>query len=209
MKMGLALMAATLMMVSQAANAEKFECAFLQERMKGGKSNGFSCSMMPEVAYLTNAYIPKRNEHCNIEERYSFENYVNFIADTANNLVVWETEFGIIDEAKPDYMRYLIKEGVSAKEAKLTADKINRESTMMDIKNHHIQNEKLYFDMATKKVFDEPKLAKAHFVSFGNKSKHYQLYIPEVSGHAILTSYHSMTDYSAVELKFGRCRLIG
>lgn len=202
-----------LMIIPTLVFSQKFECAFIQDKNPLGKSNEASCSMTPEKVYYVQGYIPQISEHrkhCNIKDIFTYSDYENFIVDTELNTISWDEHRGLTENAKPKYRKHLIeKQGYSEKSAdeeiktygEVTHYKFN-------INNHHISKQSIYMDSITGKMYSPHKEVPAHSFIFSDNIYLHHLYIPEASGHAILTSPGGMEDSSWLGIKFGKCRKI-
>jgi hypothetical protein len=192
--------------VSFPASAATFECAFLQDKYASGKSNKASCSMLPEKVYSTKDYSPKKNEHCEVEAVYSYEDLENVKIDTEKGTVSWVEHTGLTDETKQKQKEYYLKQGKNAKEADEEVNIEHRERQTYQIKGYHKSQQPIYFDPLMKKPFKPRKEVPAHTIIFADGTELFYLYIPESSGHAILLRPTGMMDSSWVEMKFGNCR---
>ena len=199
------------MLIPTLVFSQKFECSFLQDKNPLGKPNEASCSMMPEKVFYTNNYIPQISEHkkhCKVTDVYTYQDYKNFIIDIELNTISWDEHTGMVEKAKPSYKKYLIeKRGYSEKSANKNIKDIGAVTHhKFSINKHHITKKKIYKDSITGKFYKPPKEVPEHSFIFSDDIYLYHLYVPEASGHAILTSPTGTEDASWINIKFGKCR---
>jgi hypothetical protein len=181
----------------------RFECGFVQEKMVNGKSNKASCSMDPEKVFSAK-YKQKSTKHCDIDEVYVYEDYTNFFVN--EKFVSWTSHEALTERAKSIQKKHYLKKGMSEKEAD---EKVNWKGVtdyLFPIFSHYIQQHEIYLNSLTQKPYKKPPKQKVHLYTFGNNINSFSLYIPEVSGKAILIEYSSMEDSSWATLRFGTCR---
>jgi hypothetical protein len=182
----------------------EFECGFIQEKSVNGKSNEASCSMDPEKVFSTSQYHHKPTDHCDVDEVYGYEDYINFFIN--DKLARWDWQYGLIESAKPRQKRYYIQQGKSEEEAEKSVNAIHVRHYMFPVFSHFINQDEILINSLTQKPYKNPRKQKIHIYTFGDDSWSFTLYIPEVSGKAILIKYSSEEDSSWVNIRFGTCR---
>ncbi len=198
-----------LLLITQYAHGESFECAFIQEKYSSGKSNQASCSMLPEKVYSTKWHTPRKNEHCEVKAVYSlFDDLTDVIVNTDKKSVIWTNHLGIIDDAKTKQKANYIKQGMSEDKADKKVNFEKKDMEYFKIVTHYKSNTRIYFDEVTGKAFHPPKEVPEHTLILSNKHSLFYLYIPEASGHAILLAPRGEADSSWINIRFGKCRKI-
>lgn len=187
--------------------AQTFECAFLQDKYASGKTNKASCSMLPEKVYSTKGYTPKKNEHCDIDKVYLYEDIEDVVIDSKSGLISWTKHRGLTEDAKPKHKKYLIKKGHSEKEAVKRVNFENRQQESFIIKTHQTSKQRIFIDGVTGKILDPPKEVPEHNFIFTDGRSIFYMYIPESSGHAILMEPRGDAETSWVGMRFGKCRI--
>lgn len=195
--------------LSTTVYADKFECAFIQDKYRNGKPNQASCSMFPEDVFSTIYYAPKPWQHCNIDSVDFYMDLEEVEINTDSNLVKWTLHYGFTEDAKEEHKEYLIKKGgVSPKEAENRVNAERKEEVFFRIVSKHTSKQRIYIDSITKKIYDPPKFIDQHHLIIENKNHTYVIYIPESSGHAILHENTGNEENSWIKILFGKCRKI-
>lgn len=195
------------LMIAPAAHAARFECAFMQDKYLAGKANDATCTMSPENTFATSSNpTPSRTALCNVNAATSYTEYRDFLIDTDKKTVTWDEYFGVIESVIPAMRRRYILEGKSETEAnRLTRDRLIGSQQYLIASFTEAQNY-LYWDERTKKPYDPPKDVKEYFLILKDGHTTLQLYIPEASGHAILSKYAGYELASWINMRFGQCR---
>ncbi len=181
-----------------------FECYFIQEKHKGGKSNQASCSMNPEVIFSSSMSAHSPTEHCDVDDAYICWDYLDF--KVTDHWVGWDDKMSFSAEAKISAKKDYIKEGKSEEEAEKLASRTRTTKYMYVVLNHLTQTSEFRFSVSTNQYYKEPKKQIVQLYSFGDEDSLYTLYIPMLSRKAILIRYISDEDISWIRIRFGKCR---
>jgi hypothetical protein len=195
-----------------AQQAQQFECGFVYEKMKDGKSGAASCSYSAEKVFSFAGATPfPSKEHCRTEDNGRYEDLVNFRVDLATNKVAWDEQSGLSPFYVPRMIEFYMREEKLSKEAATEMVARSQGST-----THHdfdiLHTDKIfditYVDEITKKSLSVPEHTLAYLVTFRDDTNNYSLYISGKRGNAILSEYVGGLegDASWVNLRFGKCR---
>ena len=180
------------------------ECGFIQEKIVNGKSNEASCSMDPEKVFSTSQYHHKPTAHCDVDEVYGYTDYINFLVD--DKFARWKSQYGLTEKGKLKQKQYYIQKGKSEEEAERSVNSIHVIKYLFPVFSHFVGHDKIWINSLTQKPYKKPRKQKTHIYTFGDDNQSFTLYIPEISGKAILIEYSSMEDLSWVNIRFGNCR---
>jgi hypothetical protein len=197
-------------------DARGFECGFIYEKTKGGKSGAASCSYAPDKVFsnISRSFSP--GEFCDIKEVFEFEDIrlrIDFDADK----VVWEHEEGLAPFAIPLLVDHLMrKEHIGKAEAtkKVTQPKppLWRQPWTYRIFYVHKGDEFVSHDPVTQSLPKQPTHMPVYTVTFGYISGNtlYSLFIPDNGGNvdAILSRYWANGTSSWISMRFGKCRAL-
>jgi hypothetical protein len=196
-------------------DARGFECGFIYEKTKGGKSGEASCSYTGERVFSTSSRPFPPREHCDTKEVFSFED-VNLRIDLGANRVVREREGGLAPFAVSQMIDYYMrKENIGKDEATRKVTKrpqLSPKQLTYRIFHVHKGGEFVSHDPVTQALPKEPKNMPVYTVTFGwdGGNNFYSLFIPDngTVGDAILS--HSVADGASswVNLRFGKCRIL-
>ncbi|YBW37785.1 hypothetical protein ACMYR2_0275 [Nitrobacter sp. TKz-YC01] len=89
-------------------NARGFECGFIYEKTKNGKSGDASCSYTGETVFSSASRSLPRNEHCYTKNVFSYEDF-NLQIDLAASKVVWDREDGLAPFAFTRMVEYYMR----------------------------------------------------------------------------------------------------
>jgi hypothetical protein len=192
-------------------NPKAFECGFIYDKFKGGKSGEASCSYMGEKVFSTANDPFPANEHCKTEPVFGFTDLKNFQIDLPTKKLTWDAQGGLASFAEAEMIDYYMKkEKISREEA------TKRATTKQPIVHYaftisHAQRiyDTIYIDEINRTPLNPPKNIPADLITFGEPGSNYSIYISENSGNAILSEYVSDNDGTWVNLRFGKCRILG
>jgi len=196
-------------------DARGFECGFIYEKTKGGKSGKASCSYTGERVFGTSSRSFPPREHCDTKEVFDFED-IRLRIDLQVNNVVWEREEGLAPFAIAEMIGYYMrKENISREQA--TRKVMERPQPPWKQVTYHIfhvykGDEFVSFDPVTQTIPKDPTSMPVYTITFGwNVSNNlYSIFIPDngVNGDAILSHYVADGTSSWVNLRFGKCRVL-
>lgn len=196
-------------------DARGFQCGFIYDKTKGGKSGEASCSYTGDKVFSTlDRPFPPR-EHCETKEVFRFED-IRLRVDFTSDEVVWEPENGLVPFAVSRMIEYYMRK-----------EKIGREEAALKVKQRPepLLKERKYrifyvykgdtfvsHDPITQGLPKQPRNMPVYTVVFGwNASNNlYSLFVPGdgTNGEAILSHFVADGSSSWVNLRFGKCRII-
>jgi len=189
--------------------ASEFECAFIEEKYKGGASNRAECTSNPQAMKLwANPTLPKKWEHCKNEEVYSYADLVDFYIN--ESMISWTKKVGATEYAKQNNKEYWLKLGYSERDAQKNADIFAKTKEFREefpVKHHFVGEEAIVWDSMKQKPYDKPLEGECHIFIFGDNKTTYSLYIPH-NNKAILSIYIAIAEDSTIWLRFGECRKV-
>ena len=191
---------------------KKLECAFLIERIKGGKANRASCGHSSEKIFSTarNPQSHPRAELCKMGYISSGLDYKNFIVDFDKNLITYDTVYKTSDFFKPEMEKYYLKMGKSKAEInQILNSKPKPNTNTATIKNVLISKRDLYRDQITKERYKPTKKIRSYMISYEDViGDIYTLSYAENIPETIITSFVGNSENSWVNIRFGNCRMI-
>jgi hypothetical protein len=176
-------------------DATGFECSFISDKFKGGKSGVASCSYDGEKVYA----LP--SEHCKTRRTGAYIDMVNFRVDLKANKITWEDQSGHAPFYQPEAIEmYMGKpDNMSREQATEYVKKLITIPNDLGI----FHTERVYVYTPTEGELDRRKEnLPAYLITFGLFGYPYTLFI-YAEGTAILSEYHYR---SVVDLRFGTCR---
>jgi hypothetical protein len=194
-------------------DATGFECGFIYDKFKGGKSGDATCSYEGEKVFGLGGIRAPANEHCKTEPVANYVDLVNVHIDLSNNKVTWEEQRGSASFFEPGVIEYIMrKEKLSKAEAtKMVTEPL---ITPFDFTIYH--TERIYdgisVDEVTRKRLNSPRYVPAYLITFGKIGRSYSLYVPGKDTAAILSEYVTADVggggelSSWINLRFGKCR---
>jgi hypothetical protein len=191
-----------------------FDCGFVSDRFKEGKSTNASCSYNGEAVFSVPAssYRFPANEHCKTEIVFSYNDLTSFVVDLQGRTVQWEEQHGLAPFAVPEMVSFYMKEEkITEKEAKKKvaqpglAQPGPSKHFSVDIKTVQHISETHYAD-ASGQMMKPPKILFGYLITFGDPAGQYSLYIPSSNNNVILSKYVSDMEHSWVNLRFGKCQ---
>ncbi|MBR0974324.1 hypothetical protein [Bradyrhizobium japonicum] len=196
-------------------DARGFECGFISEKTKDGKSGDASCSNSPERIFSNASRTFSSRELCDVKEVFGFED-IKLRIDFGSNNVLWEREDGLapfaISRMAEYYMR---KENLGRQEALRKATErpnLGPKQVTYRIFYVHKGDDFVSYDPVTQGLPKEPKSMPVYTVTFGYGFGNtlYSLFVPDngAPAEAILTRYWADGGASWVNLRFGKCRVI-
>jgi hypothetical protein len=188
-------------------DANTFDCAFLYEKFKGGKSGQAACGYTGKGVWAEVDFPPPAGEHCKTEKVFSYDDLTNFVIDRARNTVRWNQQHGLAPFAIPGAIEhYMRTEKLSRQEATEKANRVRTDFYFGKIFHVSQLNEEKWIDEITNQVIP-PRKYPVYLITFGGTtSQNHSIFIYERNNDAILTSYSGDADYSGVKLRFGKCR---
>ncbi len=194
-----------LLMQASPVHAERFACAFLQEQYPLARATEAACAMLPEHTYSTKCTPPRRQDQTTVGPGDTFEDLVDVTVDTDKQFVSWKRHFGLTDEAVIREMALLQAAGLSAEEAEQRAAFQTRSEERFRIISYLKSSTTVPFDGVTGQLFVPPKQVPEHTLILANAYSLFYLYIPEVSGQALLLRPTAWPDASWVNIHPGTC----
>src|SRR5262245_46032188 len=76
-------------------DATGFECGFIFDKFKGGKSGAAACSYNGEKVFGTPGQRLPANEHCETEQVHGYDDLLNFRIDLSSNKVTSDAQHGL------------------------------------------------------------------------------------------------------------------
>ena len=189
--------------------ASEFECAFIQEKYKGGASNKSECVSNPQAMkmWATPKKIPAKWEHCKNDEVYGYCDRIDFYINESR--VSWKSKCGLTDYAKQSQKENFLTMGYSEREAQEKADlmaRIIEGRKEFPVKHHYIGEESIIWDSKKEKLtLDKAPKGKCHIFIFGDNEHKHSLYIAH-NNKAILSTYVAVAEISVVVFNFGECK---
>jgi hypothetical protein len=189
--------------------ATEFECGFVYEKTKGGKSSDASCSYNGEYVFGTPSLPFPASEHCKTEPTHKYKDFVNFRIDLLAKDITWDTHIGSSPFRVLERIEYYMRtEKLSREEATRKAQVTYNIQSGFKIFNVNKIYDTYFNDEITQADLKTPKYVPAYLITFGDKGSNYSIYIAGQSGRAILSKYDSdHTGNSWVNLRFGKCRI--
>jgi hypothetical protein len=197
-------------------DARGFECGFIYEKTKDGKSGEASCSYTPDRVFSNASRSFSSKEYCDIKEVFEFED-IRLRIDFETNKVVWEHEEGLAPFAISQMIDHLMrKEHIGREEAtrKVTQPKppLWRQPWTYRILHVDKGDEFVSHDPITQSLPKEPRHMPVYTITFGWSSGNtlYSLFIPDngTNADAILSHYVADGTSSWVNMRFGKCRVL-
>jgi hypothetical protein len=150
-------------------DARGFECGFIQEKTKGGKSGEASCSYTGEKVFSNTSRSFPPQEHCDTKKVFGFED-VNLRIDLEANSVVWEREEGLAPFALSQMIDYYMrKEHIGREEA--TRKATERPQSWKQMTYHifyvHKGDESVSRDPVTQALPKLPRSMPVYTIMFG------------------------------------------
>ncbi len=199
-------------------DARGFECGFIYDKTKRGKSGDASCSYTGERVFGIAHSLPPW-EHCKTEQVFDFKDVKLRIDFEANN-VVWEQQEGLAPFAIPQMIDYYMREEHIGREE--AARKVNKppppwKQIPLTYEIFHVYKGEAFVssDPITQTLPKEPKYMPVYTVTFGTNYKLpgndlYSLFIPDngIDGNAIMSHYVADGSDSWISMRFGKCRAL-
>jgi hypothetical protein len=195
-------------------DARGFECGFVYEKTKGGKSGAASCSYTGETVFSSASRSLPRNEHCYSETVFSYEDF-NLQVDLAANKVVWDREDGLAPFAFARMVEYYMRtDKLGKEEATRRATKRSPvpKQVTYDILGMQKGDEFVSQDPITQSLPKEPRSMPVYTLTFGSNDNNslFTLFVPDDGANrsAILSRYWANGTSSWVSMRFGKCRVL-
>jgi hypothetical protein len=197
--------------LGQQYDTKGFECGFIYDKFKGGKSSEAACSYDGEKVFGTAGEPFPARLHCKTESVGGFHDLINFRIDLAANTVTWDDQYGLSAFYQLEMIKYYMQTQ-KISEAEATA-KVKGPWRLIHYAFNIRHTEKIYDHIHTDEINREllktPQHVPAYLITFGDEDSNYSLYIPGKNNNAILSEYVGDNDASWVNLRFGKCRKLG
>ena len=151
-----------------------------------------------------------RSKLCSVDGVWSGTDYKNFIVDFKSNTISYDKIYSLSDFYKPKMKKLYISKG----KTEIEADQIvNRKPKPKKVK-HYIKNvivssRNLYIDPITKERYIPSKKIRSFNVSYEDSvGELYSLSYAENIPEAIITAFLGNSEYSWLQMHFGKCRMI-
>jgi hypothetical protein len=199
-----------------AHDARGFECGFISEKTKGGKSGEASCSYTGERVFSTASRSFPSREHCETKEVFGFDD-VRLQIDFETNKVVWNWEKGLAPFAVSQMIEYYMRtEKIKREEAtRKVMEPYPQPWKQMAYNIFHVYKGDAFVsrDPITQTLPKEPRSMPVYTVTFGWSAGDtlYSIFIPDegtTNGDAILSHYVADGGSSWVNMRFGKCRVL-
>jgi hypothetical protein len=191
-------------------NAKAFECGFVYDKMKGGKSSAATCSYTGEMVFGTpNEPFPAK-EHCKTESNNGYEDFINFRIDLVANTVTWDEQSGLAPFYEPHMIEYYTQKEKLSREEATARVKVKRPliHNAFDIRHTDKIYDRIFTDEINRTALNPPIYIPGYVITFGDRDTNYSIYIPGKNSNAILSQYVGDHDASWVNLRFGKCRTL-
>jgi hypothetical protein len=190
-------------------DATGFECGFIYDKFKGGKSSKAACSYEGEKVFSVpgGSGFPA-NEHCKTEPVTGYTDLINFRIDLSKNKVTWEEQYGLAPFYEPEMIEYIMRTEKLSREEATKRVKGPYSATTYDFNIYHTERiyDTIFVDEVTRKHLDPPRYVPAYLITFGEMGRGYSVYVSGKDSHAILSEYVSDGDATWINLRFGKCR---
>ncbi|WP_416193510.1 hypothetical protein [Nitrobacter sp. TKz-YC01] len=195
-------------------NARGFECGFIYEKTKNGKSGDASCSYTGETVFSSASRSLPRNEHCYTKNVFSYEDF-NLQIDLAASKVVWDREDGLAPFAFTRMVEYYMRtEKIGKEEAtrRVAEPRPVMKQVTYDILGIHKGDEFVSQDPITQALPKKLRNMPVYTLTFGRNDGNslFTLFVPDdgANGNSILSRYWADGTSSWVSMRFGKCRVL-
>ncbi|WP_340672518.1 hypothetical protein [Bradyrhizobium ottawaense] len=196
-------------------DARGFECGFVYEKTKDGKSGEASCSNSAERVFSNISKTYSSKELCKVENVYSFDD-IKLRLDFASNTALWEHEQGLAPFAILRMTEYYMRKDNLGRQDALRKATERPQGGPKQISYRILQvlkgDDFVSYDPVTQGLPKEAKRMPVYTVTFGYSFGNtlFSLFVPDngAPAEAILTRYWADGGSSWVNIRFGKCRVL-